>query len=439
LRIAIDARFTPNKGFGGVESVLIGLVRSLAQLKDGDEEYLIVGPSEGHEWLAPYIGGNQRLLAYPKPPVPQVRKSEKVKRLLGPLRPVTRRVFRGVFPEPTIPERQWPETPISDGFYESLNCDVLHFPHQQFTLCALPTVYNPHDLQHLHYPKFFDPRSIAYRETIYPAGCHFAHTVVTASDWAKKDVMRHYGTSSEKIQVIPWAAPTNAYPEPSTELINSVREKYHLELPFAFYPAMTWEHKNHLRLLEALALVRDRHGREIQLVCTGHKNEFWPRLEQCIEMLNLEKQARFLGLVEAAELRAIYQLAQFVIIPSLFEAASGPLFEAWEHGTPAACSTVTSLPEQAGDAALLFDALSVEAIADALAKLATSDTLREDLKRRGERRLADFSWERTAKAYRAVYRRAAGHSLADEDEALLGWDWMRNPRAPDRMMKVTSL
>jgi len=89
---------------------------------------------------------------------------------------------------------------------------------------------------------------------------------------------------------------------------------------------------------------------------------------------------------------------------------------------------VTSLPEQAADAALLFDPLSAEAIAEAVAKMATNPELRDDLRKRGASRLQDFSWERTAKAYRAVYRRAAGYRLSEEGRWLLSWDWMREPR-----------
>jgi glycosyltransferase involved in cell wall biosynthesis len=133
-------------------------------------------------------------------------------------------------------------------------------------------------------------------------------------------------------------------------------------------------------------------------------------------------------MVSSEELRAIYKLAQFVIVPTLFEAASGPVFEAWYEGVPAACSTVTSLPEQAGDAALLFDPLSVEAIAEALQRMATDKNLRDELREKGRTRLLDFSWERTAKAYRAVYRRVANRPLSEEDRSLLNWDWMRTPK-----------
>jgi len=425
-KVAINAQLTPGGETGGVESVLIGLVHSLGRLEDGPEEYIIIGPWQNPEWLRQYIGPNQRIVQGPKPLQPSLG------RLLGPLLPVAQKT-RNILLQFLGTSRMWPEVPVSNGFYESLGCDVIHFPYQHFVVCALPTVYNPHDLQHLHYPQFFTPSTIAWRETIYPAGCHFARTVVAGSQWVKQDIVEYYHVNPNKIQVIPWAPPTQAYPAPMPDTSIAIREKYRLDQPFALYPAMTWEHKNHIRLLEALALLRDRDCLRVCLVCTGHQGSFWPHIEKRLLALGLQNQVKFLGMVPAEDLRALYRLAQFVIIPSLFEAASGPLFEAWQDGTPVACSKVTSLPEQAGDAALLFNPLSVDAIADAAAQVATNAELRESLRQRGAKRLEDFSWERTAKAYRAVYRSAAGYPPSEEDRWLLSWDWMREPQ---RKMKA---
>jgi glycosyltransferase involved in cell wall biosynthesis len=426
LRIIINAQIIPNGGAGGVESVLIGLIAALGQLDDGQEDYVIVGPWQEPDWLKPYIGPNMHIISGPQPSHP--KPVEVLKRLLGPLRPLTRRVWRLLF-SLSIPHQQWPEVPISDGFYENLGCDVIHFPFQYFVLCALPTIYNPHDLQHLHFPQFFKPSLIVWRETIYPLGCKLAHTVAVGSNWVKQDLIRHYRLDPEKIQVIPWAPPTQAFPEPSPSLSTSVRTKYRLQAPFAFYPAMTWEHKNHLRLLESIVRLRDQEGILVRLVCTGKLiQDHWPTIKEHLDKYKLENQVQFLGMVPPEDLRAIYRLAEFVIIPTLFEAASGPLFEAWREGVPVACSTVTSLPEQAGEAALFFDPFSVEAIAEAFRRMATEEQLRNDLMTKGRERLQDFSWERTAKAYRAVYRRASRRILTDEDRWLLNWDWMRNPK-----------
>jgi glycosyltransferase involved in cell wall biosynthesis len=107
------------------------------------------------------------------------------------------------------------------------------------------------------------------------------------------------------------------------------------------------------------------------------------------------------------------------VIPSRFEAASGPLWEAFEAGTPAACSNVTSLPEQAGDAAIVFDPDDVDAIADALLRLWTDSELRSALVTKGSERIRAFTWARTARTYRALYRRLGDQPLTNDDEGLL--------------------
>jgi glycosyltransferase involved in cell wall biosynthesis len=181
--------------------------------------------------------------------------------------------------------------------------------------------------------------------------------------------------------------------------------------------------------MDALAYLRDRRGLVVPLVCTGSLHErFWPQIASRISQLGLDQQVRFLGFVPQEDLRALYRLAQCLVLPTLFEANSLPIFEAWYDGTPVVCSNVTALPEQLMDAGLLFDPLDITSIGDAIAKVFTDAHLREDLRARGWRRLADFDWTRTARAYRAVYRRTAGQRLSEEDRLLLEWNWMANPR-----------
>jgi glycosyltransferase involved in cell wall biosynthesis len=256
--------------------------------------------------------------------------------------------------------------------------------------------------------------------------------VVTGSQWVKDDVCLQYNVHPGKIAVIPWAPPTQAYEHASEAEDLAARRKFNLPGDFAFYPAMTWPHKNHLRLLEALAYLKKERGLIIPLVCTGNRGPFWPKIEQAIETLQLRDQVHFLGLVSRKELQFIYRTCGFVIVPTLFEAASGPVFEAWNAGAAAACSTVTSLPQQVGDAALLFDPYDVADIARALQTLHGQPPLRQELIAKGRRRLNDFNWERTARAYRAVYRRAAHAALSDEDRKLLSWDWM-SQNAPENI------
>jgi glycosyltransferase involved in cell wall biosynthesis len=389
------------------------LVRALGQLTDGLETYVIVVNSEQlPEWQGPQLGPNQTLVTRSRwqPPV----KPPLVARALRPLRPAVH------FARRILDSRVWPEVPLSDGFYESLGCHVVHFPTQAYVLCALPTVYNPHDLQHLHYPQFWTPEIIAWRETVYPAGCYFAHTVAVGSEWVKADVVRHYRVQPEKVQVIREAPSTEAVLPPSEDQIAAVRRKYDLPQAFVFYPANTWSHKNHLRLLQALAHLRDRRGLRIDLVCTGARYEpHWPPIEACVDKLNLRSQVNFLGFVPQEDLRAIYRLARFLIFPTLFEANSLPIFEAWQEGLPVVCSDIPSLREQVADAAALFDPQRVDSIADAIVRTYSDASTTQQLRLRGYQRLRQFSWERTAKTYRAVYRRTAGYPLTDEDHRLL--------------------
>lgn len=416
LRIAVNAQIPEKSGAGGIETVL-RILTAVGRLEGDEEEYVFIGHWDDADWLKSLLGERQTLVRAPRPEQRQPHRFENLKRALEPIRPLARGVKRFV----TAPPNLQIDIPISDGFYENLNCDVIHFPYQDFVRCSVPSVYNPHDLQHLHFPEFFAPAEIQRRETVYPAACQAARIVVVASQFVKRDVMQRYGIEAGKIQVVPWSPSEIELKEFTEDDANSLFEKYKCPRgSFVLYPAMTWEHKNHIRLLEAFHLLRERENLKINLVCTGDKNSFYPRIERRVRELKLEEQVKFTGIVTTEELSLFYRRAQFVVVPTLFEAASAPLFEAWQHAVAVACSSVTSLPEQAAGAALLFNPFSIEDIANAVRTMASDAELRAELRARGLKRLRNFDAENMLKTYRAVYRKAAGVSLNDEDRHLLG-------------------
>jgi glycosyltransferase involved in cell wall biosynthesis len=406
LRVAIDVRVSPGRS-GGIATAVGRLVHALGELSDGPEQYtIVVGSEEQLTWLRPSVGPNQQLVMRPRP---------RKERLLRPVRPAIRFVQ-----ELLTPPRYWPEVPLSDGFYESLGCDVIHFPTQSFTLCGLRSVYNPIDLQHLHHPEFFDSRSLAWRETQARTACQFAQALIVNSNWIRDDVVRQYRIDSGKIHVVPEAPPTSSSIEPSDAALEDVRARYQLSERFLLYPSVTWPHKNHLRLFQALAHLRDQYGLRVPLLCTGSRDDaFWPHVLEGMRELSLDSQVRFLGHVPQDDLRALYRLATALVLPSLFEANSLPIFEAWLEGTPVACSNATALPEQVGDAALLFDPYDPVSMADRIASIVTDPSLGATLRVRGHRRLTEFSWARTAHAYRSIYRHVTGRSLTPEDRRAL--------------------
>jgi glycosyltransferase involved in cell wall biosynthesis len=420
-RIAINAGIAPGK-VGGTANFLLGLLRGLGKLEDGNEEYVVIGTPETTDLLYTYVSSNQKVvtLGDQRAITTPINRPNLRRRIVNRARWLARRLLFP--PEPTtgtpMPSMRWIDIPVSDGFYESLNCDMIHFPYQGFTLCALPSIYQPWDLQHRHYPYFFDPMQIAWREVLFRAGCDYSNLIVVASQWIKQDIIYQYGTHPDKIHIVPVAPPTQA--ETISDVI-VVEARYELPDRFVLYPAVTWPHKNHVRLLEAIALLRDIHDLRVNLVCTGAQTpEHFPKIQARIEELNLGSQVQFLNLVPANDLRAIYRLASFVVFPSLFEGAGMPPLEAWNEGKAVACSTATSLPEIVGDAALLFDPLSVEAIAQALRTLTIDEALCNSYERLGTARLSAFSWIQTAKIYRALYRKLTHSVLTEEDIYLLG-------------------
>lgn len=408
MRIAINARLPLDGSVGGVEHFVTSLIRALGSLTDGDEEYLIVTYPESAPALAECLGPRQRVVV-------QADGSwrDRLRRRLGKwgdrLGDCSRAVRYRLWGNAAVALQGTP------GFFESLDADVVHFPFQQFEPTALPSLYNPHDLQHRHLPEFFSVSEVALRERIHSAACHGATAVAAESAAVKRDVIAQYGVAADRVHVVPRGAPTVWAPPPPEDRLPTVIRDYGLPERFCLYPAQFWPHKNHLRLVESLALLRDRDGVCPHLVCTGKHAHAYSRVKRHVAELGLDQHVRFPGYLPAGDLRALYRIASFLVFPSLFEGGGFPVLEAFAEGTPVACSDVTSLPECGGDAVLLFDPTSVESIANAVRRMTGEADLRKSLALRGAARLRQFSWDATARTYRAIYRRLGGRPLDTDD------------------------
>jgi len=410
LRIAIDARLTSGD-VGGVEQVVIGLAHGLSELTDGDEEYLFLAYSDADLWLRPYMmNGPARIVHVGRSGALALKR-----RIRATLPRLTRIWDHGRYKFGS----QSVSAPRMDGVLEKLAAEVVHFPIQSAFLTDVPSIYHPHDLQHIHLPQFFSPAAHAAREIQYRTYCTQARIVAVSSSWVQQDVIRHYGLSAEKVKVIPLAPPLQAYIRPSEADLIALRRRYALPETFVLYAAQTWPHKNHLGLIDALAILREKHGLQVTLVSCGRQNEYFLRIKERIREFRLNDQVIFLGYIESNELYGLYQLSRAVVIPTFFEAASFPMWEAFHAGVPVSCSNVTSLPEQAGDAALLFDPHNPDEMAEAIRRLWTDESLRAQLVDRGHARLSRLSWNRTARIFRAHYRNIAGRLLNEEDQELL--------------------
>ncbi|MCE1203790.1 MAG: glycosyltransferase family 4 protein [Holophagaceae bacterium] len=407
LNIAIDARLDPGMA-GGVESVILGLAHGLSRLEPGDEAYHFLTFAGPQPWLEPHLSGACRLL--------QGSQAPKRPTALKAFERALRHRIRAWFPSK---EQAVVKVPRSDGTIEAAGMDLVHFPLQSAFITAVPSLYHPHDLQHVHLPELFTAGEIHRRDTLYRTFCGQASLVPVASEWVQRDLEAQFGLSPAKTPVVN-LAPFNAAIAPlAPGRLEALASELALPDGFVFYAAQTWPHKNHLALLEALALLRDRDGLRIPFVSSGRKGDHFPVLERRIRDLRLGDQVRFLGFVDHETLQALYARCRCVVIPSRFEAASFPLWEAFQARRAAACATTTSLPAQAAGAALLFPAEDVPALAEAIQRLWTDPGLRADLVARGAENVARFTWDRTARLFRAHYRKLAGRVLSAEDQELL--------------------
>ena len=144
------------------------------------------------------------------------------------------------------------------------------------------------------------------------------------------------------------------------------------------------------------------------LVLPGYPTAHEAELRERAGTAGVQRDVRFLGWLSGEELEGLWQVADAFVFPSLYEGFGLPVLEAMARGVPVACSNASSLPEVAGDAALMFDPHEERAIAAAIERLLTDDAEAERLRARGLERAREFTWERTARLTLESYERALG-------------------------------
>ncbi len=233
---------------------------------------------------------------------------------------------------------------------------------------------------------------------LVPLAVRRSDRVIADSESTRRDLVELLGTPAEKIDVVPLGLGTVARAQPASE--EAVRRRLGLgDRRVLLSLSAKRPHKNLGALLEAMALIDDRPV----LVLAGYATDHEADLRRRAGELGLEDDVRWPGWLDPAELEGLWALAEGFVFPSLYEGFGLPVLEAMARGVPVACSNAASLPEVAGDAAVVFDPSDPRAIAAAVVRLpAEADRLR----RVGLERAREFTWERAARATVAAYRRA---------------------------------
>lgn len=275
----------------------------------------------------------------------------------------------------------------------------------------IPSVVTIPDLLHESYPEFFEEAELGHRRRSYRPTCEMATEVITISDFSKQQICSAYAIAPYKVHVTHLAVPPNFCSTRSSP--QEVRAKYSLPERYIYYPANDWPHKNHDMLLIALRLLAVEGEKAPAAVFSGARVEPGSRLPQLAGQLGVE--AVHLGYLPGSDVPALYQGAEMVVFPSLFEGFGMPLLEAMAAGTPVAASQTTSIPEVAADAALYFDPRRPEEIAAAVKQLTRDRDLRSRLIERGRKRAAEFSWKSSAEKTLEVFEQAVRRGAVPPD------------------------
>jgi glycosyltransferase involved in cell wall biosynthesis len=422
MTVAVSAQICPSIG-GGVESNLISMFRS-DFWNDVDFELLLLATPPYTQDLAKALGERLRVVPWSlgedvvRRHFPEgVARGRLIREKLGYLRPafdagvLLYRILRY--------GRSAPAEGEVDSALHTIGVRAVHFPTSNLFRTSLPFIYEPWDLQYLHFPDFFDRKELHRRHTKYSYGCANATFIVVPTRWGKEDLISRLNIEARKIVVIRRGSEFASAPTTDAQCAAIVRAAG-IDPGFAFYPAMGFPHKNHVTLFRALGHLRAKKGLNIRLVMTGRSYApFAAALERSIKDSGVADQICVLGPVPETTLTALYRMAHAVVFPSLFEGLGLPLLEALKNRTPVLAANATCIPEVIGRAGVLFDPLDHVALAEVIERAwRDPEWLKQPLQHASEQ-LALFDWDEARTKFRALYRKLDGRSLGAQDEALL--------------------
>jgi glycosyltransferase involved in cell wall biosynthesis len=372
MRIAIDATAIPRL-MAGAGVYTYELIRALPDV-EGDHDYLVFARSDAFDGLA---------RRHPNLRVVRVRAPTRPGRLL------------------------WEQTALPLALRRA-RIDVLHSPHHTTPALALGCrrVVTLHDVTFFLVPERYPPARRLYFRAVTRASARLADALITPSEAVKGDVVRILRVLPERVTAVPEAAAPAYAPVDAPEALDRVRRKYRLPERYVLSVGSLEPGKNRRRLIAACARLRER-GVEHHLVISGQRAWRYEDELDVVRQLGLDDRVHVLGFVDGADMPALYSAADLLAFPSLYEGFGLPVLEAMACGTPVITSSVSALPEVAGDAALLVDPADVSALAESMERALTDGALRADLRARGLERARMFSWERAARETLAVYEKAA--------------------------------
>lgn len=276
---------------------------------------------------------------------------------------------------------------------KAANPDLIFYPTATSIsfLSDIPFMVTVYDLEHRIKPRFKEVSANGRweeREYIYSNVARKAFGMFVDSQVGKEDLLNSYETTEKQIYILPYVPVDYLNPDVSSHKMMKIKKKLGLPEKYIFYPAKFWSHKNHINLIMAINLLKQR-GKTINLVLTGNtKAEFttYPAVTKLIREYGLENHIKHLGFLDYDELSTVYKLSQAMVMPTFFGPTNLPVLEAWIMGTPVITSDIRGCRDQLGNAGLLINPWDPQAIANKIDLIYGNNKLRKKLISLGKKR-----------------------------------------------------
>ncbi|MBW0179165.1 glycosyltransferase family 1 protein [Sediminibacterium sp.] len=272
---------------------------------------------------------------------------------------------------------------------------------QPYGFCSLtssvPQVLMIHDLSFKHYPQYISWYQRLYYRWFTPSFIRKAKKLITVSDFSKNDIIKNYRTPENKIAVIPGAARKGFIPLDWEEKL-AVKNGYADGREYFLFVGGVHPRKNLLNLLKAFSHFKKWQHSNMKLLVAGRLAWQYDDLLEKMKTYKYRDDVVLLGYLPEAQLQKVVGAAYALVYPSWFEGFGLPILESMQAGVPVICSNTSSMPEVAGDAALLIDPASHDAIGKEMLALYRSEGIRNAFIEKGLQRVQSFSWDITAAA-----------------------------------------
>lgn len=280
----------------------------------------------------------------------------------------------------------------------------------------VPYIVSIPDVMFKHYPSFpeYSFKNQIKDNLVYGSSMRHSLLNIVDSEYGSKDLQKFFNIPEKKIKVITYIPPGYIFDfkNMSKDRVDFLISKYNLPEKFVFYPAQFWFHKNHIRLVEAVSLLKDNKKIEVPLVLVGDKNancENYKKIMALAKDLGVERQIMHLGYVPDEDMVALYKKSYALVFCTLIGPTSIPPLEAMVLGTAVLCSNLFGMPEEVGDAGILFDPFQPEDMAEKIYQVWTNENLRKKLVENGFKKAENI----TAAEYTIKWKNAINEALGN--------------------------